>query len=73
MQNAKLLDLVRSGQVPIVIREDGIPEIAAGEPYYELVQAVRALAAGYMWLFNDNKVKTRLLAAADHKGKEDRK
>lgn len=73
MQNAKLLDLVRSGQVPIVIREDGIPEIAAGEPYYELMLAVRAMAAGYMRLYNQNKVMTRLLAAADHKGKEERK
>lgn len=73
MQNAKMLDLIRDGQIPIVIRADGLPDIVAGEPYYELMQAVRALAAGYMRLFNDNKVKTRLLAAADHKGKEERK
>lgn len=53
----KLLDNIRSGKIPISdIGEKGVPSYANGMPYYELMQLLAAVVAGYM--VNYNKIRS---------------
>jgi len=53
----KLLDNIRQGKIPITeIGKNGVPGYAVRMPYFELMQLVAALAAGYM--ANYNKVRS---------------
>lgn len=53
----KLLDNIRAGKVPISdIGENGVPSYANGMPYYELMQLLAAVVAGYM--INYNKLRS---------------
>lgn len=52
MNSEKLLDLLREGKVPLSFNDSGMPSYAASAPIYELMQFVKALAMGYMRLYN---------------------
>lgn len=48
----KLLDTIRSGKAPIEVGENGLPAYVTGMPYYELMELIAALTAGYMRNYN---------------------
>lgn len=56
MFSEKQLDDIRAGKVPISIDRSGLPVVALNAPIYELGLLLRAMASGYMRLYNRNKI-----------------
>lgn len=52
MFTEKQLDMLREGKIPLQFTDSGMPVFAANAPIFELMLFVRALAKGYMRLYN---------------------
>lgn len=55
MFTEKQLDMLREGKIPMQFTDSGMPVFAANAPIFELKLFVRALAKGYMRLYNRAK------------------
>ena len=55
MFTEKELEMIQDGKIPLIISSDGMPSMAKDAPIFELMLFIRALAKGYMRLFNRNK------------------
>lgn len=55
MFTEKQLDMLREGKIPLQFTGSGMPVFVANAPIFELMLFVRALAKGYMRLYNRAK------------------
>lgn len=71
MFTEKQLELLREGKIPLTFEDDGMPTQAADAPFFERMQFLRALAMGYMRLYNRTRLLEKCMAAQIKSRKKD--
>lgn len=63
MFTEKQLDLLKEGKIPLSFDDKGTPLPAVNTPFFELMLFVRALALGYMRLYNRVQIREKCAKA----------